>query len=109
MNSINLAYPAIRATAPAKALGLPFIQAWLHSFAPPAKRQAEQALPLARGARHWVRQPLGRTVTCEAGTLWLTFDHALPDIVLEAGESHRCALNTALLVYALEAARVRVT
>lgn len=109
MSSIHFSPAAIRAIAPAQATALPSVLAWLRRAVLPSRRPTEQVLSLAGEARHWVRQPLGRTVTCDAGTLWLTFDCKSLDIVLEAGQSHRCADATALMVYALEPARVRLT
>ena len=109
MTTIHVTRAATRATAPASPPLLPVVMAWLHRVTLPTRQPADQSLLLERGARHWVRRPLGRTVTCESGTLWLTFDHTPLDTVLEAGESHLCTANTALLVYALEPAGVRLT
>ena len=63
---------------------------------------------LDNGATEWIAHPLGRTVRCEAGALWLTFDNDAEDVVLEAGESHRCAKASKLGIHALVAARVSV-
>jgi hypothetical protein len=63
---------------------------------------------LDKGATTWIARPLGRTVTCEAGTLWLTFDNESADVILEAGQSHRCAKASKLAIHALAAARVSV-
>lgn len=49
------------------------------------------ALQLYEYATTWIARPLGRTITCATGTLWLIFDNELADVTLEAGESHRCA------------------
>lgn len=65
-------------------------------------------MPLARGSTHWVRRPLGREISCEAGTLWLAFDGEPRDIVLEAGQSHRCACASLLSIHALALSVVRV-
>ena len=61
---------------------------------------------LDAGANTWIVQPLGRTITCEAGTLWLTFDNEPQDVILEAGQSHRCAKGSKLLIHALASARL---
>jgi hypothetical protein len=76
---------------------------WHASAAP-----APKALALERNAIHPMAQPLGRTITCETGALWLTFDNTLHDVVLEAGESHTCAIGSRLLIQALHGARLRV-
>jgi hypothetical protein len=66
------------------------------------------ARPLEKNATTWIARPLGRTVTCETGTLWLTFDNESADVILEAGQSHRCAKGSKLAIHALSAARVSV-
>ena len=63
---------------------------------------------LEKNATTWIARPLGRTVTCETGTLWLTFDNEPADVILEAGQSHRCASASKLAIHALSAARVSV-
>ena len=68
----------------------------------PAARRLEAKATL------WVARPLGRTVTCETGTLWLTFDNEPQDVVLEAGQSHRCDKASKLAIHALAAARLTV-
>lgn len=63
---------------------------------------------LEKGATTWNSQPLGRTVSCETGTLWLTFDNEALDVILEAGQSHCCAKASRLAIHALAAARITV-
>lgn len=63
---------------------------------------------LDKSATAWIARPLGRTVTCETGTLWLAFDHEPVDIILEAGQSHRCTKASRLSIHALTAARMSV-
>jgi hypothetical protein len=70
-------------------------------------RGARPVLLLEKNAVHRIRRPLGRTITCESGTLWLTFDNIPFDVVLEAGESHCCALESLLLIQALAQSRMR--
>lgn len=70
--------------------------------AAPGERQ------LDKNATAWIARPLGRTVSCEAGTLWLTFDGEPQDLILEAGQSHRCNKASKLCIHALTAARVSV-
>jgi hypothetical protein len=76
------------------------------------QRAAAPAAPVVRvldqGATTWIARPLGRTVTCETGTLWLTFDNESQDVILEAGQSHRCAKASKLAIHALSAARLSV-
>jgi hypothetical protein len=68
----------------------------------PARSAVRELNP---GANTWIVRPLGRTITCEAGTLWLTFDDEPEDVILDAGLSHRCAKGSKLLIQALASAR----
>ena len=43
--------------------------------------------PLAKGRIRRVHRPLGRRVECVSGSLWVTQDGDLRDIVLKPGES----------------------
>ena len=75
-------------------------------FAAPA---LPAALRLDANATAWIARPRGCTVTCETGTLWLTNDHEPADVILEAGQSHRCASASKLAIHAMSAARVAVS
>lgn len=88
-------------------LGLPSgLQRLLQrAIAVPAAPAARQ---LDKGANAWIARPLGRIITCESGTLWLTFDNEPLDLILEAGESHHCVKHSKLLIHALAAARMSV-
>jgi hypothetical protein len=46
-------------------------------------------------------RPLGQTVHCLEGSLWITLDGDCRDVVMEAGAKHRCDRNTTLTVQAL--------
>ncbi len=63
---------------------------------------------LARHALLRVQQPLGRTVRCGSGSLWLSFDGDPRDVILAAGQAHRCDRNSLLLVEGLENARLGI-
>lgn len=78
------------------------LQRWLAPAAPQAPQR------LDKGATTWIAQPLGRSITCEAGTLWLTFDGEPLDLILAAGQSHRCDKASKLGIHAMTAARVLV-
>lgn len=69
---------------------------------------APTSRPLHRGETAWITRPHGRTVTCERGTLWLTFDNEPLDLILEAGQSYCCAHASKLGIHALAEARVTV-
>jgi hypothetical protein len=55
-----------------------------------------------------VRNPMGVTVECIYGSLWLTHDGDCKDIILEAGQRYSSATRARLLVHALDTARVRL-
>jgi hypothetical protein len=80
--------------------------------AAPEIRIPGRATPQAQTLLKWqvlrVHRPLGREVHCDSGTLWLTFDHDLRDVVLEAGQTYRCQLNTLMIMQALDDARLRI-
>lgn len=73
-----------------------------------ASNSQSLTLTLAKDAFHPIARPLGRTITCESGVLWLTFDHTPADVILEAGESHTCRVDHRLLMMALAGSRARV-
>lgn len=108
MNAIELALDETLARPLTPSSRPPSVGGWLQRLVRPAQREGGQSLALARTALHRVRKPLGCTVTCDAGTLWLTFDYTQSDLVLEAGESHRCLLDSPLLIQALQASRLHI-
>ena len=55
---------------------------------------------LVRGQALSVTKPYGLQFTCTAGALWLTVAGEPKDIILEAGESFRCAARAHLCVTA---------
>jgi hypothetical protein len=55
-----------------------------------------------------VRNPMGVTVECIYGSLWLTHDGDCKDIILEAGQRYSSATRARLLVHALDTAQVRL-
>jgi hypothetical protein len=78
------------------------------TFVAPRHTPIASTVPLNKGATTWVRQPFGHRVTCESGSLWLSFDGEPRDIVLEPGETHRCTQRSALSIHALAASVARV-
>lgn len=59
--------------------------------------------------REILRLPAGAMVLhCASGTLWLTRDGGIEDIVLEAGDTHRLDARAAHLVQALAPASLRL-
>jgi hypothetical protein len=80
-----------------------------------APRAPATAAPAVSGARKLeagasvrIARPMGSTVFCEAGTLWLTFDNEPQDLIVEAGQSYHCTMASGLLIHALGNARLSV-
>ncbi|MBE2262881.1 MAG: DUF2917 domain-containing protein [Burkholderiaceae bacterium] len=76
----------------------------LHAEARPATAAALTGT-LDKGRTFWVEQPMLRDIHCLEGTLWLTQDGVGKDIILQAGESHRCDSASRLAIHALDAGR----
>ena len=53
-----------------------------------------------------VLQPAGKTVTCVRGSLWITQDGDLKDVVISAGDSYTLVRPGRMLVSGLEASSV---
>jgi len=49
-----------------------------------------------------ITDPTGVRILCTAGSLWLTIDHDLRDVVLAAGDSFEADAPRAVLIYAFE-------
>jgi Protein of unknown function (DUF2917) len=93
----------------------------LFSFAPALRRHSDRPTPAAwllptrrssqtidKGATLVVGHPLGATVTCGSGSLWITHDGDVRDVVISAGESHTCDRASRMLVFGLETSSVQV-
>ncbi len=55
-----------------------------------------------------VKQPLGVTIECLEGSVWITLDGDSRDVVLDAGQVFVVDRNQRTLLQALDAARVRL-
>lgn len=89
----------------------PSLRSLLSQFLPAqpsraAMRGTANLRQLDRHASLPLTQPLGLTVRCISGSVWLTHDGDSRDIVLRAGQSHTCDRAARLLVHALEPAAV---
>ena len=60
----------------------------------------QQEVRLAARAIHVVPDAAGRAIVCVRGSLWITLDHDVRDIVLEAGERFVTREHKRALVYA---------
>jgi GAF domain-containing protein len=69
---------------------------WIRPAPTPVQR-------LDKGATLVVAHPRGVDIECRSGSLWLTHDGDIKDVVLAAGERYRSGSDRRLLVHALEA------
>ena len=65
-------------------------------------------LQLERRALYQVPDAAGMRISCCEGSVWITLDNDPRDIVLEAGQSFSIQAHRRAIVYAMEAARIRV-
>jgi hypothetical protein len=76
---------------------------------PAASEPADAAIALGKDEIARVEHPLGVTISCRSGRVWLTNDRDRKDVVLDAGESHVCDRDSRLTMQALRACLVLVT
>jgi hypothetical protein len=69
---------------------------------PQIPARARRHVAMTKAAILTVERPLGASVSCLRGSLWITHDGEPKDIVLEAGASYESDRATRMLVYALE-------
>lgn len=90
------------------------LAAWFRRAPAPAttRRPVASAGPssqlLHKNATLVVRNPMGVTVECIQGSLWLTHGGDCKDIILEAGQRYSSATRGRPLVHALDTAQVRL-
>jgi hypothetical protein len=65
-------------------------------------------LDLPKGARIKVRDAAGWLVSCHGGRVWITLEHNIRDIILEAGQGFIIDRRGLTLVSALAAARIQL-
>jgi hypothetical protein len=89
--------------------------AWLHNLiardvAPTSTRFTRPIATheIARNKILDVKQPLGVTIECLDGSVWVTLDGDSRDVVLDAGQSFVVDRDQRTLLQALDAARVRL-
>lgn len=59
-----------------------------------------------KGAIFAVLQPAGKTLTCVRGSLWITHDGDVKDVVISKGDSYTVVRPDRMLVSGLEASSV---
>ena len=106
MNSATLAHHCAQRTH----LHLPsdLLAVLRRAVAAHAAHAAPTIQHLGKHATACIAHPIGCTITCEAGELWLTVDNEPTDVILEAGQSHHCDQASRLLIHALTDARLSV-
>lgn len=65
-----------------------------------------QALQMLPRSLFSVPDAAGVEITCQEGSIWITLDHDVRDIVLDAGQSFVAGEHRRALIYALGTARV---
>ena len=76
------------------------------SLPAPAGPAAPQTLQ--KGGLLALANPLALRLECLEGSLWVTHDGDVKDLIVEAGESYQSERATRMLVYGLSSARLRV-
>lgn len=59
-----------------------------------------------KGTIFVVSQPAGKTLTCVSGSVWITHDGDLKDVVISEGDSYTVVRPSRMLVSGLEASSV---
>lgn len=62
---------------------------------------------LQKGAMLVVLDPLQHRVECLGGSVWVTHDGDIKDIILDAGQNYQAERNSRMLIYALTGASLR--
>ena len=71
-------------------------------FVPQAARApADVRSALIRRALLACDDPYGKTLACESGCLWVSFEGCSADLVLEAGQTLTCSQSGRMIVQAL--------
>ena len=61
---------------------------------------------LGKGATLVLPQPLGHTIDCLSGAVWITHDGDIKDVILERGNSYRAERPARMLVFAISEAQL---
>ena len=69
----------------------------------------QDGLCLKRNQVVIVRGGIGRSIVCDSGTVWVTQDGDVRDIILRAGESFTIDRNGPALVQAFESGSISIT
>ncbi len=63
---------------------------------------------LQKGALLVVLDPLQHRVECLGGSVWITHDGDIKDIILDAGQNYQAERNSRMVIYALTGASLRL-
>jgi hypothetical protein len=95
--------------------GFPFT-GWLRAMRA-SRRQAVQCiipavqgpLTIDKGATLVVEHAAGASVCCVSGSLWITHDGDIKDVLIDAGDTYRSERAGRMLVHGLAASSARVS
>ncbi len=92
-----------------------FAGKWLRAQDSRSHHPSVQVAQTCRGVREIakagiceVKQALGVTIECLEGSVWVTLDGDLRDLILDAGQSCKIDSERRALIQALDTARVRL-
>lgn len=92
-----------------------FFGKWLRAQASPNLRQTVQVTEprngiqeMAKASIQEIKQALGVTIECLEGSVWITLDGDVRDLVLDAGQTCKIDRKRRALIQALDTARVRL-
>lgn len=92
-----------------------FIGRWFHTKASSSIRQTRQVTcmrpsvqEIAKDKILEIKQALGVTIECLEGSVWVTLDGNMRDVILDAGQSFHVDRKQRVLIQALATARVRM-
>ena len=104
--NLALATPAFTARP-----AMDWLRAFSQSMAPAPKlatRQRQTVHVIEKTALVEIAHPYGATIDCLTGSVWVTLDNDMRDVVLSSGQRFRVDSNQRVLVQALDVARVRI-
>lgn len=75
--------------------------------AEPLTQQAENEMHFSRSQICELQAPLGVTIECASGQVWITMDHDTRDVLLAEGQTFTVDCDKRTLIMALDEASVR--
>jgi hypothetical protein len=91
------------------------LSSWFRAVRLPRRAAAHRVVPalqgpmsIDKGATLVVERALGANVTCVSGSLWITHDGGIKDILIEAGDTYLSDRSSRMLVHGLAASTALV-